>query len=473
MGVFTSLGLRRPAPPRVSLQGRFRLGGLTVINPMHGRRDGATLALADGAISGISDGSSETIADFAGCFALPGLIDMHVHLPPDNALKLTSGAALSYLAHGVTAVREAGDLDGTAVNAARALRDGGIHPVPRLFGCGPFIGAGKASFKNTILLPDASKEAAEAAALRVKATGATFMKFYEGLTGPMIRALEEACARHGLKMMGHVPAGLSYEEAGIAEVQHFFGVPLSGTLERDTLVNRSCDWHAVDQRRMDEIVEFSLKHGIANTPTIVTNHRMLCYRDYEAARRRNDMKQVAPFYLDVVWHPAHGRLNNRIAADYIERQVVPAIAKKQRLAKMLFDAGAKLYLGTDVAQPFVLPGLGLQEEMQLFADAGIGVEQVWKLATREAGDRLGVPGLGRLEAGAPADILLFRRDPTTTLDNLASLDAVIADGKLYRMADLERAQQQSADYFNSPIIKPLARRGADQALARAFAKAKP
>jgi hypothetical protein len=344
--------------------------------------------------------------------------------------------------------------------------------VPRLFWCGPFVGAGKASFRNTMLLPDASAQVTEAAALKVKATGATFMKFYEGLTGPMIRALEQACARHDLKIMGHVPAGLSYEDARIAEVQHFFGVPEPDTLERNALVNRSCDWHKVDQRRMEKIVEVTLKHGIANTPTIVTNHRMLCYRDFAAARRRDDMKYVAPFYPDVIWHPEHGRVNTRIAADYIERQVVPAIAKKQQLAKMLFDAGAKLYLGTDVAQPFVLPGLSLQEEMRLFAAAGIGVEQVWKLATREAGERLGVAGLGRIEPGAPADILLFRRDPTTTLDNLASLEAVIAAGKLYRMADLENAMRANAAYFNSPIIKPLARRGAEQALARAVLRAK-
>ena len=477
MGMFTSLGLKRPAPPRAAAQSRFSVGGVTVINPMHGRRAGATLSIADGAISHIAEGSSdakssETRADFTGCFALPGLIDMHVHLPPDNALKLTAGAALSYLAHGVTTVREAGDLDGTAINAACALRDGGIQPVPRLFWCGPFVGAGKASFKNTILLPDASKEAAEAAAHQVKATGATFMKFYEGLTEPMIRALEQACARHGLKIMGHVPAGLTYEDARIAEVQHFFGVPEPTTLERDTIPNRSCDWHKVDQRRMETIVEATLKYGIANTPTIVTNHRMLCYRDFAAARRRDDMKYVAPFYPDVVWHPERGRVNTRIATDYIERQVVPAIAKKQQLAKMLFDAGAKLFVGTDVAQPFVLPGLSLQEEMQLFVEAGIGVEQVWKLATREAGDRLGVAGLGRIEAGAPADVLLFRRDPTATLDHLASLEAVIVAGKLYRMADLESALQANAAYFNSPIIKPLARRGAEQALTRAVLRAK-
>ena len=123
------------------------------------------------------------------------------------------------------------------------------------------------------------------------------------------------------------------------------------------------------------------------------------------------MRNVPPFYLDVIWHPERGRSSNRMARDYLERQVVPAVAKKQRLTRKLFDAGARLFLGTDVAQPFVVPGASLQQEMALFAEAGIGIEQVWKLATRDAGDRLGIEGLGRIEAGAPADILLFRRDP--------------------------------------------------------------
>src|SRR5712675_1404417 len=262
MGVLHSLGLRRPGAPQCSADGRFQIAGVT--------------------IAGISDTQAAPPSEFAGCFALPGLVDMHVHLPPDNALKLTQGAALLYMRHGVTSVREAGDLDGTAVAAARTLGTEGVHPVPRVFSCGPFVGAGKATFTNTILLEDASQGAADAAARRVQAAGASFMKFYEGLTVPMIRALERSCAKHGLKMMGHVPAGITYEDARIAEVQHFFGVPAPQTLERDTLLNRSCDWHAVDERRMDAIVEATLKHGIANTPTIVTNQKMLCYRDYGA-----------------------------------------------------------------------------------------------------------------------------------------------------------------------------------------------
>ena len=60
------------------------------------RRAGATLDISSGAIAGISDTPAVPPSEFASCFALPGLVDMHVHLPPDNALKLTQGAALLY-----------------------------------------------------------------------------------------------------------------------------------------------------------------------------------------------------------------------------------------------------------------------------------------------------------------------------------------------------------------------------------------
>jgi cytosine/adenosine deaminase-related metal-dependent hydrolase len=161
------------------------IAGVTVINPARDRRTGATISIAGGAMPGVSEQAGNGTSEFARCFALPGLIDMHVHRPPDNALKLTAGAALLYLLHGVTTLREAGDLDGTSVEATRRLGREGRHPVPRIFGCGPFVGAGKATFKNTILLEDASGAAADTAALRVKSTGASFMKFYEGLNEPM------------------------------------------------------------------------------------------------------------------------------------------------------------------------------------------------------------------------------------------------------------------------------------------------
>src|ERR1043165_870939 len=172
MGVLNNLGLWRPASPPIAAKGKFQLDGVTVVNPMQDRRSNATIEVSNGAVAAIANTQGPGPRDYAGCFALPGLVDMHVHLPPDNALKLTPSAALLYLQHGVTTIREAGDLDGTAVAAARKLAADGAHPVPRLLSCGPFVGAGKAGFKNTILLEDASPRAADAAAVRGKATGA-------------------------------------------------------------------------------------------------------------------------------------------------------------------------------------------------------------------------------------------------------------------------------------------------------------
>ena len=94
----------------------------------------------------------------------------------------------------------------------------------------------------------------------------------------------------------------------------------------------------------------------------------LLYMNFEAARCRPDVLKVLPFYPDVVWHPARGRLNTRLPAEYLDWQVVPAIKKKQQLTRRLFEAGAQLYLGTDVGQPFLIPGASLLEEMMLFVE---------------------------------------------------------------------------------------------------------
>jgi adenine deaminase len=81
----------------------------------------------------------------------------------------------------------------------------------------------------------------------------------------------------------------------------------------------------------------------------------------------------------------------------------------------------------------------MHEELRLLAASGLGVEGAWAAATRVAGESLGVPDLGVVRAGAPADFLLFRDDPTRDLRALATLQAVVARGRLYPRADLEAA----------------------------------
>jgi imidazolonepropionase-like amidohydrolase len=118
-----------------------------------------------------------------------------------------------------------------------------------------------------------------------------------------------------------------------------------------------------------------------------------------------------------------------------------AYSKKLELVRRLHEAGAQLHIGSDTQQPFVVPGAGVLEEMQLFRSAGIGVEETWAIASVRAGADLPVPRLGQLEAGAPADFLVLREDPTQDPEAIKTLEAVVAQGRLYTRPQLDAAQQ--------------------------------
>lgn len=356
-------------------------------------------------------------------------------------MNLTSYACFLYLAHGVTSIRDAGDLDSTAVPVARKSIANGDFPGPRIFACGPFVGGRPARFANTLIL-DEPGDATAAAAL-LKEAGYDCIKSYDGLTREQVNELKAAGEQQGLRVIGHVPTALSYEEALLPEAQHFFGVPEPQSLARDHIFNRLADWDDVDSSRLGLIVETTLAHGLANTPTLVMSHQMLRYTDYQAALTDPAVLLAPRLYREVVWHPDEGIPFYRGLTDADLAQLGRAFEKKKELMRRLYEAGAELLIGTDVQQPFVVPGISVQQEMKLFNEIGMTPEEVWAIATRKAGQVLGVPMLGTIQQGAPADLLVFREDPTQNLDALSTLVAVIAQGRLYTREELDA---KLADY---------------------------
>jgi imidazolonepropionase-like amidohydrolase len=108
--------------------------------------------------------------------------------------------------------------------------------------------------------------------------------------------------------------------------------------------------------------------------------------------------------------------------------------------------GVVLNVGSDSLNPFVVPGAALQEELGNFVECGSTLEQAWEAATRGNGESLPENGLGVLAAGAPADLLVLREDPTRDLSALASLQAVVASGRLYPREVLEVAVARYRDH---------------------------
>jgi len=119
----------------------------------------------------------------------------------------------------------------------------------------------------------------------------------------------------------------------------------------------------------------------------------------------------------------------------------------------LHAEGAAVHAGTDTLMPYVAPGSSLHGELADLRASGIPRDDVWRIATSDAGRFLGEAGLGALAVAAPADLVFLKAPPAGdeafwSHDDIA---AVLADGRLYRRADLDDALARSDAHFHGPL----------------------
>ncbi len=449
-----------PSPPKAD-ETQFSLVDVTLINPTLNRLENTTLKVLDDRLSiGPSARSERTLDAYRGMYVLPGFVDMHAHTPPDNALKLTGHYGLLNLAYGITTIRDAGDLDGTSVPAARRVKATGA-PHPNIISCGPFVSNGVSVWPNTLQLnvPDQAMDVVT----QIAEAGHKCVKAYEGLTPELTAALIKAANELGLDVIGHVPVEYTIEQSGIVDVQHFFGVQPPMTLRGQSVVYRAGDWDGVGPQRLDELVAYLVENDIRNTPTLSLMDGLLSYADYETASEKSKAHMPALF-PDVIWHPEHGLPVYRNIGAMKQAMIRAARPQKLTLLRRLSDAGAILHIGTDTGQPFTPPGTSYWRELRIFQEAGITPEKVLGYATVRARLSLGYTDIA-LEDGSTADFLIFESDPTETLANLDSLVAVVIGGELYTRETLQRAVEERLDHYNSWPLSAIADRSARRTIS--------
>ncbi len=97
--------------------------------------------------------------------------------------------------------------------------------------------------------------------------------------------------------------------------------------------------------------------------------------------------------------------------------------------RALRDAGAPLLLGTDTANPFVVPGLSVHEELSLLVGAGLTPYEALRAGTAEAAAFLGTPEeSGTIAPGKRADLLLVTGNPLEDVGNAARQVGVAVGG---------------------------------------------
>lgn len=115
------------------------------------------------------------------------------------------------------------------------------------------------------------------------------------------------------------------------------------------------------------------------------------------------------------------------------------LAFDQKLVGEMFRAGVPILAGTDCLNPYVFPGFSLHDELALLVESGMTPLAALQAATSSAAAFMGKSAdLGTVGAGKLADLVLLDANPLEDIHNTRKIRAVVAGGRLYRRADLDR-----------------------------------
>ena len=368
------------------------------------------------------------VVDGAGKYLMPGLTDMHVHLEYGDDPRVLD----LFLANWVTTVR---NMDGRPY--ILAWRDRIARSEirgPTIHTAGPILD-GDPPLRDDNLAIESADDARQAVRDQA-AAGYDFVKVYTNLSGEAYAAVLETAAEADLPVAGHVPRGVTVEDAlvsGIRSIEHVS--ELGELVEADDSPFRD-GWHwsklylgmPVAPDKVTAAAARLAESGVCVVPTMVQADRAI------APRATVETWLAAP---EMAYVDADGRdFRESLVTRQVDRMdagdwalVEAGRSNRLRLVSALHDAGACLLAGTDTPNPFVVPGFSLHDELASFEAAGFDRGRILALATRGAARFLETDSeVGTVEVGKRADLILLDANPLESLDALRNPAGVMVRG---------------------------------------------
>jgi hypothetical protein len=364
--------------------------------------------VAVGPTSAVKVPEGATVIDGRGKFLLPGLTEMHGHIPaPTSTSQYIEDVLFLYVANGVTTVRGMQGAAGQLLLRDRSAR--GEIVAPTLYLAGPALSG------NTARTP----AEAEAIVRQQKKEGWDLLKIQTGLSLETYEAIVRTAHEVGIRSGGHVPAAVGVERAmagqetidhldGYAEVLGGQSAPVSDTAIRDLAAKLRTS-------------------GVWSVPTLFVWETLRGPVTLESRTSLPELRYL-PRQLVGQWTTALGnRLKN---PQFNAANARHYIDNRKRILKALDDAGARILAGSDAPQQFNVPGFSLLRELKSMAEAGMSPYAVLRSATATVGEHyLHKDSFGSVAIGHRADLLLVNANPLTNLDNLALRTGVMLRGR--------------------------------------------
>jgi hypothetical protein len=373
-----------------------------------------------------------TRVDGKGKFLMPGVAEMHAHIPGGKASDEFIDRVLTlFVANGVTTIRGMlGDPRHIPIRAAVAK---GERLGPTIYTSGPSFNGNSAT----------SPEVAVKMVQDQKAAGYDFLKIHPGVPLAAFDAMAAEANKLGMPFSGHVPADVGLMRALSAKfrsIDHIDGYFEYAVRDGTPVDPKNAGFFSatfaahLDPAKLQRAVAETKKAGVWIVPTQGLMEIFMDPATPDEMRKRSGVQYIPGETVDNWAKQRTAFMAQPTATREINERF---LVERRKLLKALHDAGVDIILGSDAIQTFSVPGFSIHNEMQAMARAGLTPYQIYVTGTRNVARFFGrEKEAGTVEAGRIADLVLVDADPLKDVGNFARQTGVVVRGRWYARADL-------------------------------------
>lgn len=349
------------------------------------------------------------LIDGSGKYLIPGLAEMHGHLPSARAGRQARLDVLFlYLARGVTVVR--GMLGHPLQFGLRDEIEAGRIIGPTLYLGAPSLNG------NSV----GSPQEARSLVRKHHAAGWDFQKLHPGLTLEEYDAAFDVADQLDFRIGGHLPLEVPLAHAiarGQVSIDHLDGfLRTLGGMERQ-----------LGPADLQKALELVGQSGVWLVPTEALFEMFDIAPGWDDLKDRPELQYMNSATLKR-WRGALSRFSRNLTA----------VDNRRKVLKALADGGANIALGSDAPQLFSVPGFSIIREIAAMKAAGMTAEQILISGTLNPGIYFADKDkFGTIQPGARADAVLLEANPLDDIMNLAKQAGVMVRGRWYSKAFID------------------------------------
>ncbi len=379
-----------------------------------------------------------------GKYLIPGLAEMHAHIPTAEAGDLVNETLFLYLAGGVTTIR--GMLGHPSHLELRSEVANGSTLGPHIYTSGPSI--------NGFTAP--SIEKVEEMVSEQKAAGYDFLKLHPGLKIEVFDALVSKAAEVGITFAGHVSRDVGVRHAlasKYATIDHIDGY-VEGMVPESVEVNPQENGFfgmnftdLVDMGLLQELLQSTRDNEVWIVPTQCLAERWSAPVSIEELQADGEMQFMPKSTLDQ-WVNAKTQMMS--SDDYDPERAQRFIELRRQIIKAMQDSGVGILLGSDAPQVFNVPGFAIWHEIEMYVAAGLTPYQALLTGTANPARFLkNADRRGFIKEGYEADLILLDNNPLENISAVRQQSGVMIGGTWLNRETIDgRLQELAIKYQN-------------------------